>query len=163
MADSPPPLSTYLHETLTILECNLRLAQRGSPECYRVVAAQLRLLLCDTTRAHGQVIDISLARRLWPDLQLHPLNAAGQYDRKLPPLPLTEWLAQPVSVQITTPGTLPTLRELIRLVTDQDGGAHVDLKPHSPLWGWIDRAAWILRTGEYIIHELGSLQHLDPS
>jgi hypothetical protein len=112
----------------------LELVGAEKPEFYRVAAAQLRLLLCDTTRRHGQVADISLARRLWPDLRLPTLGA--KIETVETDLPLIEWLAQPV------PGGI-TLRRLIRLVCDQDGGAHVDPHPDAGLPEGLDVPYWI--------------------
>lgn len=112
----------YTHSALRILRRSLELACGPEPDFYRVAALQLRLLLCDTTRQHERVVDVSLIPRLWPDLRWPALGADGQFSAALPALPLSAWLEQPL------PRVGLTLRQLIRRVCDQDGGAHVDLR-----------------------------------
>jgi hypothetical protein len=123
-------LIAYARDALQILVTSLDLSRRGRPEFYRVAALQLRLLLCDTTRRHGEVVNVSLLPRLLPQLLLAPLGADGAFDTRAKPLPLDIWLEQPLPAPITllaaaAPGGL-TIRQLIRWVCDQDGGAHVD-------------------------------------
>ena len=135
----------YANDALDILNTSLELVQQGRLEFYRVVALQLRLLLCDSTRRHNRVVDISLALRLWPDTCLSPLNPAGFFDPSLDPFPLADWLAQPLPLPS---GPVLTLRDLIRRVCDQEGGAHVDLKPEANLQEVADVPGWVCKAGE---------------
>ena len=123
-------LIAYARDTLQILITSLDLSRRGRPEFYRVAALQLRLLLCDTTRRHGEIVNVSLLPRLLPNLRLAPLAPDGAFDNQAPPLALDTWLEQPLPAFMghTAPsqsGGL-TIRYLIRWVCEQDGGAHVD-------------------------------------
>ena len=142
---------SYGQDALNILRTSLKLMDLGQAEFYRVAALQLRLLLCDTTRRHGRSVDISLASRLWPDLCLHPFGPLDQFDPALPPLPLNEWLEQPLPGGA---GSILTLRLLIRRVCDQDGGAHVDLKPHAGLPNVADMPGWIYRAAAEVLSAL---------
>ncbi len=149
------PELTYARDALKILEISLELACRGRPEFYRVAALQLRLLLCDTTRRHNRVVDISLARRLWPQLRLYALNPQGVFDPSLDPLPLSGWLAQRLPL-VAAPAV--TLRALIRRVCDQEGGAHVDLKPQAGLQGVADVPGWICKAGAEALRAILALE-----
>src|SRR5512135_3021475 len=94
---SEPVLREYVTGSLQILERSLAWSRQEFRPAYRVVAAQLRLLLCDTTRIHGEIVDVSLAPRLIADLRLYPVRLADgrlQFERSLAPLPRLEWLAQ---------------------------------------------------------------------
>jgi hypothetical protein len=147
-----PLLIAYARDALRILEHNLALHRQGCLACYRVIAVELRLLLCDTTRRHGQVVDISLAPRLLPGLRLHPLSAGRQtlFDLQGEPLPLVAWLSQKLS---WPGGSQASLRDLIRAVVDQDGGAHVDLRAGAD--GETDfHPEVIVAIGEYVLGEL---------
>lgn len=134
----------YGWDAWRILATSLELIEQVRPEFYRVAALELRLLLCDTTRRHSRTVDISLARRLWPDLRFYRLNAQGQFDAGLEPLALDSWLAQVISCGA---GCTITLRELVRRVCDQDGGAHVDPKARAGLQGVEDVPGWICKIG----------------
>ena len=144
MPAAPPNLLAYGRDSLNILQLSLQLVQQGRRPFYRVAALQLRLLLCDTTRRHGQVIDIAVLPQLLPNLELPAVIP----DEK--PLPLKEWLAQPIPGQADQ--TL-TVRQLIRRVCDQDGGAHVDYKPEAGLKG-LDPAGWIQIIGEIVVNSI---------
>lgn len=105
---------------------------------------QLRLLLCDTTRRHNRVVDIAVLPQIIPDLDLPALGPGGKR------LLLNDWLAQPI------PGLADqalTVRQLIRRVCDQDGGAHVDFKPEAGLDG-LDPAGWIQTIGEIVVNSV---------
>lgn len=145
------PERQYGLDALKILSACLRLIDQGSPEFYRVAALQMRLLLCDTTWRHDRVVDISLAKRLWPDLRLHALNTQGEFDPDLPPLALEDWLEQPLPEGHGRP---LTLRLLIRRVCDQDGGAHVDLKPRAGLQAMPDVPGWIYKAASEVVSAL---------
>lgn len=141
---NPAVLSGYLRDSLRILQANLELALGPEPACYRAVAGQLRLLLCDTTRRHGRIEDISLAVRCLPDLRLPPLEGAGNtawLDRQA-------WLAQAVSLPS---GETTCMKDVIRLACDRDGGAHVD-----PAGGPVpDTRALILAAGRAALEGIG--------
>jgi|GEM_PF-1539091 len=154
-----PTLFNYFRDSLKILESSLGLYRQGAREQYRVMAGQLRLLLCDTTRAHNRVVDISLAARLYPDLALHPpADGDPGFERSRAPLPRLEWLNQTV---VLADGTRLSLRDLIRWVCDKDGGAHVDPPAgRVPVRGGLGSGtagqdAWIAALCDYILSEMG--------
>jgi len=121
-----------------ILEANIGLFHRGHADVYRVVATELRKLLCDRPR--------SLVERLFPSARLHPTASyrPGEdltglvvqvpaeihftdgkarivrvFHEGRSPLPLETWLDQPFLNAETT------LRVFIRSVADKEG-AHAD-------------------------------------
>ncbi|HVN56095.1 MAG TPA: hypothetical protein VMT46_17315 [Anaerolineaceae bacterium] len=149
-----PVLRNYLSDSLAILKQSLAWSGQGARPAYRVAATQLRLLLCDTTRVHGRILDVSLAPRLFPDLSLHPLNlnANGevQIDRGAERLPRLAWLTRPVAG-----GEAWTPRDAIRWVCDRDGGVHVDPQPRAAPLPDLER--WIVSIGAYIYEELSHL------
>jgi len=134
----------FAHDAVKILATSLELIDRGRPEFYRVAALQLRLLLCDTTRRHNRIVDISLAKRVWPGLRLRLLAPPGAPDLDSPPVPLGQWLAQRLPAG---PDATITVRELIRRVCDQQGGAHVDVKPNAGVQNVVDVPGWIYEAG----------------
>ena len=122
-----------------ILRANIKLFDEGCGEVYRVVAVELRKLLCD-----GKA---SLLPRLFPGMRLHPaqlyrpnedltglafqfpvdmyFDGSGGvkvdevFDKRRLPIPLDEWIHQPfLSRKIT-------LHEFIRSVADKES-AHAD-------------------------------------
>ena len=141
----------YARQALGILRTCLELMAAGRREFYRVAAVQLRLLLCDTTRQHSQVVDISLAGRLWPELKLPRLDAGGAPGEGGSELARLAWLEQRLEPEGIT------LRQLIRRVVDQDGGAHVDLKPNAGLPEALDVAEKIARLGAVVAASLEKL------
>ncbi len=149
------PELAYARDALKILETSLELVEQGRSEFYHVVALQLRLLLCDTTRCHNRMVDISLARRLWPGLQLYSLNPEGRFDPSLPPRLLSEWLAQHLPLEGSQ---AVTLRALIRRVCDHEGGAHVDLKPQAGLQGVPDVPGWVCKAGAESLRAIRALE-----
>jgi len=146
------PAFNYGRDSWLILSASLELIEQGHSEFYRVAALQLRLLLCDTTRRHNRRVDISLAKHLWPDLHLNPLNPQGQFDLGLAPIPLEKWLAQLLP---GVAGQSITLRDLIRRVCDQDGGAHVDYRPQAGLQDITDVPGWICKIGAEVARVIG--------
>ncbi len=152
MPDDTALLETYLLDALDILERSMALAYAEQPAFYRVAAVQLRLLLCDTTRRHGDIVNISLLPRLHPLFALHPPDAHS-FDRSRLPMPLAEWLEQllPLTEIIDKGQPEPlSVRRLIRRVCEQDGGAHVDLRPAAALPAGEYRG-WILRIGAEVL------------
>lgn len=135
-------LVCYARDAAVILEHSLGLCKAGQPYFYRVVAVQLRLLLCDTTRQHGRMIPTALAPRLWPDLRLTSLN---EDPTRRNYLPLDAWLEQKL------PQVGLTVRQFIRYVCDRDGGAHVDLRSHVRLIYVLPSEEWICRLGEIVM------------
>lgn len=144
MPPSRLTLFAYARDSLAILRHSLHLCRQGHRPFYRVAALQLRLLLCDTTRRHNQVVDISVLPQLIPNLELPAFGPGGTS------LPLKDWLAQPIPGQ---PDQALTIRLLIRRVCDQDGGAHVDFKPTDGLES-LDPAQWIQTIGEIVVNNL---------
>ena len=145
-------LQGYVRDALRLIRGAVEQYHAGVYPSYRLVAAQLRLLLCDTNRVHNRLTDVSLLPRARPRVRLHPLLAGRlELDRQAEKLSLKEWLSQPVPAYPAL-----TLRELIRAVSELDGGAHVDLKPESPLWGFEGRAEAVVKVGEIILEELES-------
>ena len=144
MTQSRQILLAYAQDSLEILKHSLHLFRQGRRPFYRVAALQLRLLLCDTTRRHNQVVDIAVLPQLIPNLELPAFGPGGTK------LPLKDWLAQPIPVQ---PDQALTIRLLIRRVCDQDGGAHVDFKPSAGLAS-LDPAEWIQTIGEIVVNTL---------
>lgn len=134
----------YLIDSLNIIRHSLKAIEGGHPEFYRVIALQLRLILCDTTRAHDEIIDISLIRQVNPQVKLH---LPGLDNSRM--IPLDEWLSSPL------PGSgIPTItiRDLIRQVCDKDGGAHVDIRGKSTLP--LNCQQWIIQLAENILIDL---------
>lgn len=114
MADTTLLLQ-YTRDAAAILRRCVELYDGGETVFYRVMAVELRLLLCDSTRLHNAPLDLALLPALFPDFKLQPLGG-GQA------LPLASWLEQNAPAR----GARITIRQLIRQVCDQDGGAHVD-------------------------------------
>jgi len=140
-------LKGYAHNAIQILEQSHALYAQGQTYFYRVAAAQLRLLFCDTVRRHGKLIPLALAVRLWPGLQLPGLERnQAEPDR----LSVEEWLAQPL------PESDVTVKQFIRCVCDQDGGAHVDIRTRGHLPEGFPSAEWIFRLSWIVVAELGS-------
>lgn len=115
-------LRAYAADALRILERSLGMVEAGETAFYRVAALQLRLLLCDSTRLHNQMIDTALLPRIAPGLRLPALDPHGQALDGF--LPLEAWLEQ----ELVVGAGRMTVRRLIRAVCDQDGGAHVDTR-----------------------------------
>ena len=83
----------------------------------------------------------------------HPLDDKGAFNPSLEKIPLNKWLDQILPEQ-NDPNI--TIRQLIRSVCDQDGGAHVDLKPHAGVHKINNHKKWICILGKYIEKELST-------
>jgi len=142
-------LADYARGSLNVIARSLSEIEKGYPEFYRVIALQLRLLLCDSTRRHNQTVDISLVPQIAPELKFHPLNSLGEFDLNLPPISLEDWLAQPLPIKSNSP---VIIRTLIRQVCDQDGGAHVDQR--AEMLFVPEATRWIVRIGRYVLERL---------
>ncbi len=132
-------LAQYTTDALDILNHSIALYAEGNIYFYRVVAVQLRLLLCDTTFRHGHHENCALVPQLFPEIRLHPLDVAGHPQLDQPSLDLPAWLEQPASV---APGL--TIRTLIRRLCDLDGGAHVDTRPLAGLPANRETRQWLI-------------------
>lgn len=96
-------LLEYGLDAVALLRRCIELYDRGETVFYRVMAVELRLLLCDTTRRHDQLFDLSLAPRLAPDLALPALDGDGEFTRAGDPLPLALWLEQEIPLATGAP------------------------------------------------------------
>jgi hypothetical protein len=142
-------LEAYFWDALRIIEVSLDLIDEGQPQFYRVIAGQLRLLLCDTARVHDTLKDISLMGRLYPGIYLQPIGKKHQFDYNADPIPLNKWLDQKLPFRNTS----LTIRKLIRMVCEQDGGVHVDQRDFTREISPKEIRRWITRIGEYIAEE----------
>ncbi len=131
-----------IEASVSILGSNIKSYNAGNKHAYRVIALELRKLLCDKHR--GQ--DISLIRRVFKDIRLHPLcgdknkidentslyipgtisfDGKGNsyieslFDKSQSPIVLDKWLEQKLF------DNRITVRELIRSVADKEA-AHAD-------------------------------------
>ncbi|MFN8414344.1 MAG: hypothetical protein U0Z26_18330 [Anaerolineales bacterium] len=138
-----------LDASLAVIETNMKAYHSGVKSAYLPVAVELRKLLCDTQRGK----DISLIKRLFRDLHLHPLlgrqenideqttlyipgriqlNGKGGgglselFDESAPSLALETWLQQKLFNKTIT------IREFIRSVADKEA-AHSDENYNSSL------------------------------
>lgn len=143
---SQPLLLDYTRDAAEILRRCVELYDRGETVFYRVMAVELRLLLCDSTRLHNAPLDLALLPALYPDLTLPALDDGA-------PLLLETWLEQPVS---TSGGAHLTARQLIRQVCDQDGGAHVDRRARMAVEGTEKRARLIRAAAGVVLDALDS-------
>ena len=129
----------YLTDSLDILRSNCRACRAGCRPCYRALAAQMRILCCDRKREHGGWRENSLLALQFPQLQLErfadrfPLSmetgavVLGQdWIRTGDWIPLGEWLEQAV---LAWPGGGMSARDLIKYISEKDGGAHIDPQP----------------------------------
>ena len=137
----------YSQAIRNILKNSLELYQRGETAFYRVMAAQLRILLNDTTRRHGRVYDLSLLPLLIPDLKLPVPPAPGLETGSLP---LDKWL----ELELKIAEEPISIRQLVRRVCDQDGGAHVDPKPIAGLPDSVEVQEWIVKLSQIILQIL---------
>jgi hypothetical protein len=136
-------LKQYTRDALSILEQCVRLYEEGQQSFYRVAAAQLRILVCDTTFRHDRQVDIAIVPVLLPNLRLRPF-AEGVLSNTL--VDLQTWLDSPSGIVETM-----TIRQLIRRVCDIDGGAHVDVKPLAGLPQGGDTRQWIIDVSKFLL------------
>jgi hypothetical protein len=144
-------LKAYLRDSLAILVESTRMARGGSPAFYRVVAVELRLLLCDSTRIHNEWVDISLVHQLYPQLkwQTEEWQEGTSKSVKIP-----EWLELPA---MADDPQHRTIRKLIRQICDLDGGAHVSLSDTSKMAS--ARSIFnLLRIADYVYLQLSLLE-----
>lgn len=132
------------NEAIDILEYSWLMTQFFNvQEFNHVIAVQLRILLCDTTKdSDYRVINNSLINRIEPNLKLYPVTKletiqAGNevyayvpknfFDYSQPMIDLSSWLDQ-VILKMTLLGKLQTftIRDFIKGYANKSGGAHVD-------------------------------------
>ncbi|MBI5302474.1 MAG: hypothetical protein HY868_10075 [Chloroflexi bacterium] len=181
-----------LAATVQIMRTNLALYRQGEKQLYRVVAAQLRLLLCDGKN--------SLLPRLFGGIHLHPMTGYARnkrldliwkekfgksfsddivfqqpfqvyvgedgaritqlFNEQLTPIPLEEWLDQPIFKKWMT------VRELIRSVADKES-VHSDMAYNetleftrsSYLNGEVIHQELLACMGEYILRMIDYWKH----
>ena len=143
-------LYDYASDSLNILQKSLELYNAGNLEFYRIVALQLRILLCDTAFRHDHVEDISILPKAFPDLKLHPINLDCLERNTGTKLPLVEWLEQ----GIPNANSHLTIRQFIRQICDQDGGAHADPKINSVFLSIPKYRTKIINLGTMIVNEI---------
>jgi hypothetical protein len=146
-------LVAHALDSIEILRKSLYLVEEGNAPFYRVIAVQLRLLLCDSTRRHGKIEDISLLPRWLPGIKLQKLDENGQHLSDPVGLTIHEWLNQKLAFDSVHK---QTIRQLIRQVCDQDGGAHYDPKIQSRLAQNANSRNFIIRLGRNLVHEVDS-------
>ncbi len=149
-------LKQYTLDAASILKQSILLMEGGQLSFYRVAAAQLRILLCDTTFRHDRVEDISILPILFPQMKLSPLQGSKN-PGSVKALPLTDWLAQPAGQ-----GLELTVRQMIRRICDVDGGAHVDPKPVNGIPAGTNQAEWILMISKLLLPELEKALGIQP-
>jgi len=142
----PTLLLDYTRGAAEILRRCVELYDGGETVFYRVMAVELRLLLCDTTRLHNAPLDLALLPALFPDFMLPALDG-GEV------LPLGAWLEQTVNA---SGGARLTVRQLIRQVCDQDGGAHVDRRAQMVIENTDERARLIRAAAGAVLESLQS-------
>jgi hypothetical protein len=138
-------LAQYTVDALNILDHSISLYAEGHESFYRVAAAQLRILLCDSNFRHGKSEDISVIPVLLPDLKLQPVDSNGQPQLSASPVDLQTWLDLPSHIEEEL-----TVRQLIRRICDVDGGAHVDIKPLAGLPIHGNTHQWIINLARYL-------------
>ena len=138
-------LKHYTLDTLNILDQSVKLFEDGHTSFYRVAAAQLRILLCDTTFRHDHQEDIAVVPILAPDIQLLLLDDQGNPRQGSSPVAFNTWLDAPAGSF-----TNLTVRQLIRRVCDIDGGVHIDIKPNAGLPENGNTRQWIINVGKYL-------------
>jgi len=167
--------------SLAVISSNVKAYCAGNPHAYRPVAVELRKLLCDTQAG----TDISLIKRLFPNLRLRPLSGnqnridehtvlyipgrmsfdgrggsslSELFNESAPSLPLDEWLQQKMFDFSTT------MRDFIRSVADKEG-AHSD-KSYNAILGKTKSVVLsddtlatktILAIGRYLVRALALL------
>jgi len=136
-------LTQYTRDAINILEQCVRLYEEGHESFYRVAAAQLRILVCDTTFRHDRQVDIAIVPTLLPDLRLRPFTISGGSDESVD---LQTWLDSPSGFLEAM-----TIRQLIRRVCDIDGGAHVDVKPLAGLPKDGETRQWIIDVSKFLL------------
>lgn len=124
ISDPKAAYEAALERCLTTIRLLLQISRTEPEIAYRLLAVQLRMLLCDRKREHGHLTDISLLPRLIPCSEFMALDEPARR------LSLPDWLAQPV---LLSNGTSHSIQEMIKTICERDGGAHVDPRVDFPL------------------------------
>lgn len=129
------------NEAIKILEYSVMLVELFEiKEFNNVIAGQLRLILCDTTKNGKEIIDNSLIRKIQPNPKFFQVNELSNlsdgmggfipgemfnYDK--PMIPLENWLDQVIlSLNLQGKKQDITIRNFIKFSANKSGGAHVD-------------------------------------
>ncbi len=129
-------LIEYLRGALEIIRCNCQAYSQGCFPCYRVLAVQLRILLCDRKREHDGWKRTAILPEVFPGITLPVIADSRRMQMTLTErqaglstiveadrVPVSKWLEQIVwfndQKQIE-------IKDLIKWVTEKDGGAHAD-------------------------------------
>ncbi|WP_036125589.1 hypothetical protein [Lysinibacillus sphaericus] len=129
------------NEAMNILEYSVMLVKLFEiKEFNNVIAGQLRLILCDTTKIGKEIIDNSLIRKIQPNPKLFQVNdlinlsegmgsfiPGEMFNYDKPTIPLEDWLNQ-VVLPLVLQGKKQdiTIRNFIKFSANKSGGAHVD-------------------------------------
>lgn len=129
-------------ESLTILEYSVMMVEFFEiKEFNNVIAGQLRLMLCDTSKKGKKIINNSLIKKINPNPKLYPIKdfvtfndkgdsfiPDGLFDYDKPKVDLDLWLKQ-VILKITLENKVQeiTIFECIKESANKSGGAHVDV------------------------------------
>ncbi|MBG9692660.1 hypothetical protein ABD91_17915 [Lysinibacillus sphaericus] len=129
------------NEAMNILEYSVMLVKLFEiKEFNNVIAGQLRLILCDTTKIGKEIIDNSLIRKIQPNPKLFQVNdlinlsegmgsfiPCEMFNYDKPTIPLEDWLNQ-VVLSLVLQGKKQdiTIRNFIKFSANKSGGAHVD-------------------------------------
>lgn len=138
-----------VENALAVLADSLVLIHQGKTQFIPVIAGQLRMLLCDTTRIHDRMVDVSLLKRVMPDLNLGMLNANGEFECTAQSMSLQDWLNQTVQLNHKE----VTILHLIRQVSDERGGVHADFQK-SRNADEISETTWIIQIAEHLLSRL---------
>jgi hypothetical protein len=167
-----------LIDAINLVRINIALFDAGNRACYRLIAGQLRLLLCD---GKGN----SLIKRVFPNPRLHPFWQCEEMDeiekqggrmlfflpgelasnssqitnicdRDKEPMELDKWL------NLRVFDSSITLRGLIRSVANKDGGAHLDSKLDNTLMktysteicGELSHVRFLVDISRYLVEEI---------
>lgn len=129
------------NEAMKILEYSVMLVNLFEiKEFNNVIAGQLRLILCDTTKKDNKVIDNSLIRKIQPNPKLFQVNeltnfsdgiggfiAGEMFNYDKPTIPLKTWLNQVIlSINLQGKKQDISIKEFIKFSANKSGGAHVD-------------------------------------
>jgi hypothetical protein len=168
-----------LVDCTTIITDNILLFDKGKYYSYKVVAGQLRLLLCDISKRSKR--NNSLILKIFPNIKLHPLSFSLEDAKKslkgrlilfspgtlttnskriydifnihAEPISLEQWLNQNILDEEIT------ISKLITSVANIDGGAHVDQQLDRVLRKTMsgstneieDNKIYIVEIGRYIV------------
>lgn len=154
----------YLEEALSIISRNCESYHQNYPPDYRVVASQLRIILCDKNRNQEN----SLVLKVIPNVKLHPLTStiskeeldakpyvwlAGRitgipirmrivdcFNVNAVTIPLEEWRMQIAAISNGKPHSI---MDIIKSVAEKDGGTHIDVGSNE----YLDIAGTFTHTG----------------